>query len=217
MGRPSSSLASTGTCTYTGGMGFTETALLLLFVIDPFGSLPVVVAVLARLTPADYRRAVSREVAIAFAVLVFFALAGERFLSWLGIEQPSLQVAGGIVLFLISLDMIFASGRGPFTADAPHRTDPIVVPIAMPLIAGPSAITLVLLLAGGGPGHRWQLLAVLAAVLALTWIILLFGRRLAHLLGARGMRALVTLSGMLLCLLAVNMALVGFRTFWRLG
>jgi multiple antibiotic resistance protein len=116
-----------------------ESALLLLLVVDPFGNLPFVLAVTGGAPPARYRRIIIRETVLALLVLVVFALAGDLILGYLQIERAALAVAGGVILFLISLKMIFQSVAQIFHDR--YGDDPVLVPIAVPSLAGPSAIT----------------------------------------------------------------------------
>ncbi|MCB1763395.1 MAG: MarC family protein [Gammaproteobacteria bacterium] len=193
-------------------MRMLESALLLFLVIDPFGNLPVVLAVVGDAPAAHYRRIIIRETALAFVVLALFAYAGDQVLGYLNIERASLTVAGGVILFLISLKMVFRSAADLF--DENYRNDPLLFPIAVPLLAGPSAITTVMILRSQQQVDLTSLLLVLAAVLVVTCIVFLPGRRLSTHLGPRGVRALEKLMGLLLNLVAVNMMLVGVRTFF---
>ena len=188
-----------------------ESALLLFLVIDPFGNLPFVLAVIGEASAARYRRIIFREVLLAFLVLLVFALVGERILGFLNIEQASLAVAGGVILFLISLKMIFHSATDIF--DESYGNDPFLVPIAVPSLAGPSAITAVMLL--GTQQHLGLVNLILALVLvfAATCAIILPGRRISTYLGQRGVHALGKLMGLLLNLVAVNMILAGVKAF----
>ena len=188
-----------------------ESVLLLFLVVDPFGNLPVVLAVVGKLAPSSYRRIIIREVTFAFLVLLLFAFAGERVLGYLNIEQTSLTVAGGVILFIVSLKMIFRSAAEIF--DDNYRDDPILFPIAVPLLAGPSAITTVMILRTQQQLEFGSLLLTLAAVFAVTCTIFLPGQRICRHLGLRGVRAMEKLMGLLLNLLAVNMILVGIKTF----
>ena len=188
-----------------------ETALLLFLVIDPFGNLPFVLAVLGRLDPAAYRRAILREILLALAVLSLFAVAGETLLGYFRIDQASLHVSGGIILFLISLQMIFRSSGALFSDG--YAKDPVLVPIAMPSIAGPAAIATLILLRNQKAASLPELLLALTGVLAATALILLAGRKLRDLLGRRGIDALEKLMGLILNLLSVNMVLHGLRLF----
>jgi multiple antibiotic resistance protein len=191
-------------------MGFTEIAVLLFLVSDPFGNLPLVLTTLRSLPEREYRFAVVRETAVAFLVLGFFAWSGAAIIERFGIAQASLHVAGGIVLFIISLRMIFP-GRTD-TVDEGYQEDPWFVPIAMPAIAGPAAITTVVVLKN--QAHAAHLFGALAFVFFISLAMFIYGRRVADWLKPTGMRALERLMGMLLCLLAVNMALYGIRLYF---
>ncbi|MCX4187459.1 MarC family protein [Methylophaga sp. OBS4] len=188
-----------------------ESALLLFLVIDPFGNLPFVLAVIGDSPPARYRRTIVRETLLAFVVLTVFTLAGDQVLGYLSIEQASLMVAGGVILFLISLKMIFHSAKEIFDSD--YRDDPFLFPIAVPSLAGPSAITAVMILRSQQQTSVEQLLAALFLVILATCIVLLLGRRISGWLGVRGIRAVEKLMGLLLNLVAVNMMLVGVKDF----
>lgn len=193
------------------GMELLSIAVPLLLVIDPFGNLPFVLAVLGRLSGRRYLWSISREMFIAALILGAFALLGQRLLLWFGIEQASLHVAGGLVLFLIALKMIFGSAAELFSDDESVAADPIAVPIAMPSIAGPSAIATVLFFASRTDITRIELLTAIAIVIGAAWLIFTAGRQIADWLGPRGLTALEKLTGMLLSILAVDMILEGLR------
>ena len=193
-------------------MAFTELAILLFLVSDPFGNLPLVLATLRSLPERRYRRAVIRETLAAFLLLAIFAWLGASVLQRFGIAQASLHVAGGIVLFIISLRMIFPGRQD--AVDAGYQDDPWFVPIAVPAIAGPAAITTVILLKTQGNVTLYEVLVALAFVFLLSLVIFIFGRRVAAWLKPAGMKALERLTGMLLCLLAVNMTLFGIKLYF---
>lgn len=186
-----------------------EIALLLFLVIDPFGNLPFVLAVLRRLDTTAYRRAIVRELGLAFLILLGFALAGDAVLAYFRIDQASLQISGGIILFLISLKMLFQSSKAIFSGD--YHDDPVLVPIAMPAIAGPAAITTLIILRNQQQAGLGEIVLALLGVLALTALVLLAGRRLQRLLGERGIDAMEKLMGLILNMVAVNMVLSGIR------
>ena len=188
-----------------------QIALLLFLVIDPFGNLPFVLAILRKLPAPAYRHAVVREILLAFAVLLFFAVAGEAVLGYFHIDQSSLQISGGIILFLISLKMIFQSSAAIFSDD--YADDPILVPIAVPAIAGPAAITTLMILHSQQQVALWEVVISLLGVLAITAGIFLAGPRLQGFLGQRGISAMEKFMGLLLNLVAVNMTLQGIRGF----
>ncbi|RMG35612.1 MAG: MarC family protein [Gammaproteobacteria bacterium] len=186
-----------------------EIALLLFLVIDPFGNLPFVLAVLKRLDGRAYRRAIARELGLAFLILLGFAVAGEAVLAYFRIDQASLQISGGIILFLISLKMLFQSSKAIFPGE--YQADPILVPIAMPAIAGPAAITTLIILRNQQQAALGEIVLALLGVLTLTALVLLAGRRLQRLLGERGIDAMEKLMGLILNMVAVNMVLDGIR------
>lgn len=188
-----------------------ESSLLLFLVIDPFGNLPFVLAVTGESAAAQYRRIILRETLLAWLVLAAFVLAGEQILGYLDIAPASLMVAGGVILFLISLKMIFQSAAEIFDSD--YRDDPVLFPVAIPSLAGPSAITTVMILRSQQQVGIEQLLLALLFVLTMTCAIFLLGRRISDLLGRRGIRAAEKLMGLLLNLVAVNMLLLGVRDF----
>lgn len=192
-----------------------ESALLLFLVIDPFGNLPFVLAVIGEVPVARYRRIILRETALAFLVLGLFALAGDQLLGYLNIEQASIAVAGGVILFLISLKMIFRSAAEIF--DDSYSDDPFLVPIAVPSLAGPSAITTVMILRTQEQTAFADLLVALGLVMLAAAVVFLLGRHISAYLGQRGLRASEKLMGLLLNLVAVNMMLVGVRDFLMSG
>lgn len=192
-------------------MTLVEITLLLFLVVDPFGNLPFVLAVLGQQAAAQYRLAIARETTIAFAILLGFALTGDRILQLLSLEQSSLAVSGGVILFLISLKMIFKSSSEIF--EDRYAQDPFLVPIAMPAIAGPSAITTVIILRTREQAPLDAVLSALVLVFALTYALFLAGRRISTLLGPRGVSAMEKFMGLLLNLVAIDMMLEGTRDF----
>lgn len=190
---------------------FLSAMLLLLFVVDPFGNVPTVNAMLAGVEPSRRRGVVLRECAIAFAVLTAFMLFGREILLVMHLSETSLSIAGGVILFMIAIRMVFAHPEGAFGLQP--RGEPFIVPLAIPLIAGPSALATVMLLASREPQDLVLLAAALTATLALTTVILLAGERMQHLLGERVMQAAGRLMGLILTAIAVEMLLDGIRIF----
>lgn len=188
-----------------------ESAFLLFMVMDPFGNLPLVLAVVGEVAETRYRHIILREVLLAFVILVVFTLAGDQVLAYLGVSQPSLSVAGGVILFIISLKMIFQNSAQIF--EDPQLPDPLLVPIAVPALAGPSAITTVMILRGGQQIPAAEILMALLLVSTLTGLVLLLGPKISRLIGMRGIKAIEKLFGLLLCLVAVSMMLEGIRSF----
>jgi len=187
-------------------MAIASAALLLFLVMDPLGNIPVYLSALKSVNPARQRRIVTRELLIAYAILVLFLFAGPYILKLLRISDPALGIAGGIVLFLISLRMIFPGAEG---LDEHLKGEPFIVPLAVPYVAGPSAMATVMLLMSREPS-RWAewWVALTAAWLACAGILVL-GSRLSRVIGPRGLIAMERLMGLVLVAVAVQMFLEG--------
>jgi multiple antibiotic resistance protein len=180
----------------------------LFLIMDPLGNVPIFLSVLKRV-PQERRRAiVIREVLIAYVVLLVFLLLGDHALRLLHIEQETISIAGGIVLFLIALRMIFPQ-TGSYS-DAPEG-EPLVVPLAVPLIAGPSAMAALLLLQRAAPGGSMDLWIAMTIAWALTAAILIAAPFFYRILGERGLTAMERLMGMVLVMISVQMLLDGIR------
>jgi MarC family membrane protein len=188
-----------------------STAVLLLLVIDPFGNVPLVVSTLARIPAERRQRIILRECIFAYLLLLAFMAGGREFLSLLHLSDESLTIAGGVILFLIALRMVFPRPEGVFGAI--EGGEPMLVPLAVPMIAGPSALATVMLLATRNPGHMLDAGVALTIAMAFTTGVLLSAYRLQHVLGERAMVALERLMGLVLTALAVEMLLGGIRSF----
>jgi MarC family membrane protein len=186
-------------------------AVLLLLVIDPFGNVPVVVAALMHVPPARRPRVVLRECVVAYIVLLVFMLGGRTFLKWMQLSEVSLAIAGGIILFLIALRMVFRHPEGIF-GDAPDA-EPFIVPLAVPAIAGPSALAAVMLMASRDPAHLPAWIGALTAAMIVATIVMLAAHKLQRVLGERGMMAVERLMGLVLTAIAVQMLLDGVGAF----
>jgi multiple antibiotic resistance protein len=185
-------------------------AVTLFFVMDPLGNIPIFNAVLARFDARKRSRIVARELTIALVILLIFLFAGNPIMAFLGLTQPTLSLSGGILLFIIALRMIFPK---PASGDDEEVVDPFIVPLAMPLVAGPSTIAILLLMSSSQPARIWEwCVALLLAWVAAT-AILACSPWIMKALGGRGVRALERLMGMLLVLLAVQMFLNGVTQF----
>ena len=185
-------------------------AVLLLLVIDPFGNVPIVVAALVNVTPARRARVVLRECLAAFVILLAFMFGGQAFLQWLQLSEVSLAIAGGIILFLIALRMVFRHPEGIF--GDPPGAEPFLVPLAIPSIAGPSALATVMLMVSRDPTQRTAWVVALTLAMLVATLVLLAAYRLQRVLGERGMLAVERLMGLVLTALAVQMLLDGVRT-----
>jgi multiple antibiotic resistance protein len=186
-------------------------ALLLFLVIDPLANIPFFLAALKKIEPRRHKKIILRELLIALAIMVGFLFIGRYLLQLLGISDPSLSIAGGIILFLIAVRMIFPPPRGLYEE---IEDEPFIFPLAIPFLAGPSALATILLLSSREP-ERWLdwLLAILIA-----WSVaaaILYGGidRLAAWMGPKGLTAMERLMGMLLTLIAVQMFMSGIQMF----
>ena len=186
-------------------------AILLLLVLDPFGNIPIVVGALARVPRERRLRVVLRECLFAFVILLAFMAGGRTFMQWLQLSDASLAIAGGIILFLISLRMVFPTPEGIF-GETPD-SEPFLVPLAVPSIAGPSALATVMLMVSRDPAHFWTWALALTMAMAATTVVLAASGRLQAWLGDRAVNAFERLMGLVLTALAVEMLLNGVRMF----
>lgn len=187
-------------------------AVTLILVMDPLGNVPMFLSILNSVTPKRRKYIVLRETFIAFLVLIAFLFFGKFVLEGMHISDSALSVAGGIILFLISLRMIF-----PQEEHAQKQVgEPFIVPLAVPLIAGPSTLTLVMLLANQQPQHIWLWALALTIAWLVCTVILVFADLLRKILGERGLIAVERLMGMLLTTMAVQMFLTGIAQFFHL-
>jgi multiple antibiotic resistance protein len=182
----------------------------LLLTMDPLGNVPNFVAVLHQV-PAERRTSVViRELLIALALMFGFLFGGGKLMALLGIKPEAITIAGGILLFLIAIEMIFPSPTRRATEGI--GGDPFIVPLATPLVAGPSTLATLILLSskeGGAPG----VLPALLVAWVVTFVCLVSAPKLARILRERGARAVERLMGMLLVMLAVQMFLNGLHDY----
>jgi multiple antibiotic resistance protein len=186
-------------------------AVTLFFVMDPLGNIPIFNAVLSRFDPHTRSRIVARELTIALGILLVFLFAGNPVMKFLGLTQPTLSLSGGILLFIIALRMIFPHPAG---GEDEEIVDPFIVPLAMPLVAGPSTIAILLLQSSQHPERVWEWCFALVLAWVAATAILACSPWLMKALGDRGVRALERLMGMLLVMLSVQMFLDGVAQFW---
>ena len=194
-------------------VSFTSAVVILLLVMDPIGNIPLFVSVLRQVEPARRTRVILRECAIAFAVLLAFVFFGSAILGVLGLSDPSLTSAGGVILFLIALRMIFRSPEGIFGDTV--GSEPFIVPLAIPSIAGPAAIATVMLLASRAPQRLLEWCAAVSVAMLVTAALLVSAERFAKLAGEQGLLAFERLMGLILTAIAVEMLLRGIETFVR--
>jgi MarC family membrane protein len=192
---------------------FLSALVLLLLVLDPFGSLPIFISVMRQVAPERRLRIALRESALAFAVLTVFMLAGQAFLTLMRLSERSLEVAGGVILLIISIRMIFASGGEIYAADGQGR-EPLIFPLAVPLLAGPSAMATVLLLASRQPERLLDWVAALTVAMLVSAAVLIGADRIRHWIGASMVSAIEKLMGLVLTAIAVEMILAGLKRYF---
>ncbi|MGP6085600.1 MarC family protein [Antarctobacter jejuensis] len=189
----------------------------LFVVIDPIGLTPIFVALTQGMSQKQRRAIALRASVIALLLLTLFAFFGEAVLGFVGISMPAFRIAGGILLFLTALDMLFErrTKRREDQAEEDDGPDPSVFPLAIPLIAGPGAIASMILLAGQTDGalEMASVLLVMLAVLLLALLLFLTASPIEHALGRTGINVVTRLLGMLLAALSVQFVLDGLRAF----
>lgn len=192
-------------------MTIASAALLLFLILDPLGNIPVFLSLLRGLPPQRQRLVVVRELLIALGVLMVFLWGGRYALELMHLRQESVSIAGGIVLFLIGIRMIFPPAEG--LMGALPGGEPFIVPIAIPMIAGPSGMAAVMLMGSQEPDRlgTWSLALMIAWVA--TAVILMSATILYKLLGARALTAVERLMGMLLVAISVQMFLDGIGAY----
>lgn len=187
--------------------------ILLFVVIDPIGVAPMYAGLTRNYPPAARRGTALRGVAVAFAIFIFFTFGGRALLRYLGVGMPAFTIAGGILLFLLAVDMVLVRQTGLRTAipseqlEAEHRDDISVFPLAIPMIAGPGSLTTVLLLTGDQSWRSvqtWTVLGVVAMILMITLLMLLAAPYLVKQLGETGVNVIERVLGIVLAALSVQ-------------
>jgi len=193
-------------------MEIISAATLLFLVMDPLGNIPIFLSVLEDVAPERRTRVLLRELLLAFLVLVAFLFFGQFVLGFLQLSQHSIRIAGGIILFLIALKMVFPVKRSAHAVEE-IQGEPLLVPLAIPMVAGPSAMAIVMLMATNNPDRMVDWLLALFVAWLLSSLILISANGLKRFLGKRGLIAMERLMGMLLIALAVQMLLEGISAY----
>jgi MarC family membrane protein len=180
----------------------------LILVMDPLGNIPVFLSSLTSVPAKRRQRVILRESIIAFIILTFFLFFGQYVLEVMHISEPALAMSGGIILFIVSLRMIFPADD---EQKSRQTAEPFIVPLAVPMFAGPSTMTMVMLMARQSPTDVSLLFIALLVAWLITTIILVFADFLRKILGERGLLAAERLMGMILTTMAVQMFLTGFE------
>lgn len=187
--------------------------LTLILVMDPLGNIPLFLSILNSVNPKRRQFIILRESLIAFAILILFLFFGQYILDGMHISQPALSISGGIILFLIAIHMIFPHHG---LEKVHHVGEPFIVPLAVPLFAGPSTMTVVMLMARQEPDHLPKWLIALSTAWFISTVMLVFADLLRKILGERGLLAIERLMGMILTTMSVQMFLTGLAQFLHL-
>lgn len=185
----------------------------LFLIMDPLGNVPVFISLLKNVAPERRRLVLIRELVIAYLVMMVFLLSGQHLLKFLSLKQESISIAGGIVLFLIALRMIFPQEGGIMGEQ--NDEEPFIVPLAIPMVAGPSTLAALMLLAQSAPKRMTSWAMALTAAWTVTAAILLASPLFFRLLRQRGLTAMERLMGMLLVMMSVQMFLDGLAQYLR--
>ncbi|MCB1932009.1 MarC family protein [Accumulibacter sp.] len=189
---------------------FASATILLILITDPIGNIPIFANALRHVAPERRPWVILREVLIAFVLLLTFMFVGDGFLRLMNLSELSLQIGGGVILFLIALRMIFPQP----SLDVPDTFgEPLIVPLAVPAIAGPSALATVLLLVSQAPDRRLEWIGALCITMALSAVVLVLAERIQRIAGERFVVALERLMGLVLVAVSIEMLLRGIRTF----
>jgi len=189
---------------------FWSATILLLLITDPVGNIPIFASALRHVAPERRPRVIVREISIAFGLLLAFMFVGRGFLRLMNLSELALQIGGGVILFLIALRMVFPPPEGSH----PEQTsEPLIVPLAVPAIAGPSALATVLLLVSQQPERRLEWIGALCVTMLVSAVVLVSAERIQRLIGQRPVQAIERLMGLVLVSVAIEMLLRGIRTF----
>jgi MarC family membrane protein len=190
---------------------FASATILLILITDPIGNIPIFANALKHVAPERRPWVILREVLIAFVLLLTFMFVGDSFLRVMNLSELSLQIGGGVILFLIALRMIFPPPPGPETNEI--HAEPLIVPLAIPAIAGPSALATVLLLVSQAPDRRMEWIAALCVTMTVSAVVLVLAERIQRVAGDRFVVALERLMGLVLVSVSIEMMLRGIKTF----
>ena len=193
---------------------FASATILLILITDPIGNIPIFANALKHVAPERRHKVILREILIAFTLLLTFMFVGESFLRVMNLSELSLQIGGGVILFLIALRMVFPP---PSTAESEIKTEPLIVPLAIPAVAGPSALAVLMTLRNTHEGALWELYLAVGLAWFGTAMILLQASWLQRFLGARGLTAVERLTGMLLIMLSVDMLLDNLQSILHIA
>ncbi|MCF7851700.1 MAG: YhgN family NAAT transporter [Simkaniaceae bacterium] len=192
---------------------FFSLALSLFLLMDPIGNIPFYISILKHVEAKQQKRIIARELIIALFTILFFAFLGDVILTVLHISTPTLSIAGGTILFLIALKMIFPSNDSPFHTSEITK-EPFIVPLAIPLVAGPSILATVMIYAKQEI-HSLYLAGAIIVAWLISFSILIFSNQIQKTLKQKGLEACERLMGLVLILLSTEMFMEGIKAFIR--
>jgi MarC family membrane protein len=189
---------------------FASATILLVLITDPVGNIPIFANALKHVSPERRPWVILREILIAFVLLLTFMFVGERFLEVMNLSELALQIGGGVILFLIALRMVFPP---PESAEPEQVEEPLIVPLAVPAVAGPSALATVLLLVSQQPERRMEWIGALCVTMLVSAVVLVSAERIQRVIGTRLVVAVERLMGLVLVSVSIEMMLRGIKTF----
>lgn len=192
------------------GYTFASATILLILITDPIGNIPIFANALKHVSPARRPWVILREVLIAFLLLLTFMFIGAGFLRLMNLSDLALQIGGAVILFLIALRMVFPPAK---THESESTVEPLIVPLAIPSIAGPSALATVLLLVSQAPERRAEWVAALCVTMLVSATVLVLAEKIQRVAGDRLVQALERLMGLVLVSVSVEMLLRGIKIF----
>ncbi|MFT6988799.1 MAG: multiple antibiotic resistance protein [Paraglaciecola sp.] len=190
-------------------------AITLFLIMDPLGNLPVFMSVLKTIEPKRRRIVLARELLFSLIIMFTFLFSGQVVLDFLNVRQESVSIAGGIILFLIGLKMIFPQPGG--VTGLTSGEEPFIVPLAIPMVAGPSVLAALILLANQDHSRMWDWSMALGAAWLASATILMLSSTFHRVLGERGLTAIERLMGMILIMISIQMLLDGIGQYYSLG
>lgn len=187
--------------------------MIFILIMDPFGNVPLFLTALANTDPERRKRVIVRELLIALVIMLLFLFGGQAFMQVFHIDSPALTVAGGVILMLIALRMVFPTPERNLREKSPED-EPFIVPLAIPYLAGPSLLAMEIVLVSGDPDAIPSYLVALVASWFVTAVVLYFSQGLHRVLGNKTLIAVERLMGMVLVIVATQMALQGTAEFF---
>ena len=196
-------------------MDIWSAAIMLFLIMDPLGNLPIFMSILKPVEPKRRPKILARELCISLGVMLLFLYSGQAILNFLSVKQQAVSIAGGIILFLIAIRMIFPQ-KGKHGDDIGEQ-EPFIVPLAIPMVAGPSILAALILLANQDPTRMTDWTIALLSAWGVSAAILMFSNLFHKLLGERGLIAMERLMGMILIMIAIQMFLDGLGDYYQFG